>query len=239
MARKKRDQDRKELLAPDPFQKQGGSLTAWLEKNIRWLLVGLVAVLAGIVLYEVVRSQNVRSSAEATRELGDVLEAYREAQDPAFARTATSADVIDARRREAAKKLAAFREAYPETGPARLALLYEANLAKADGELEEAVKLFDRYLESAGPEDPLRFVALENAGYALEDMERYEEALEYFRRLESLDFYRNYALKHQARVLKEMGRTEDAIEALEELLDSEPSTFLENYAEGELKVLRS
>jgi tetratricopeptide (TPR) repeat protein len=54
-----------------------------------------------------------------------------------------------------------------------------------------------------------------------------------------LDFYRNYALKHQARVLKEMGRTEDAIEALEELLDSEPSTFLENYAEGELKVLRS
>lgn len=241
MARKKRrkDEETEQLLAPDAFQAQGGEVSSWLEKNIRFVGIGLLVVLAGVVLFEVFRSQGTRAASEVTSEFGEVLQTYREARDPNMVRTATSTEVVRSKQREAAEALAEFRSNHAGTGSARLGLIYEADLLRQSGDAAQAQELYESYLEGSYDGDPLRFLALENAGYAAEDQEKYEEALSFFQRLEEIDFYKAYALKHQARVLKTQGKVDEAVQTLERLLESEPSPFLKNYAEGELKVLRS
>lgn len=236
MARKKQRSD--ELLAPDAFQQQGSGWSKWLEENIRLVLVAIVAVLGLVIALEFVTSQSARSASAVTAEFGAALEQYRDATDPSLAQTATSTEVIREKERRAREAFEQMRASLDAKGPARLALLYEADLAQRSGEHAAAAALYADYLERAPADDPMRFMALEGAGYAHESLGSWGEALRYFEELESVDFYANWALKHQARVHEAKGDSAKAISTLERLLEREPDTFLKNYAESKLKLLR-
>jgi tetratricopeptide (TPR) repeat protein len=236
MARKKQRSD--ELLAPDAFQQQGSGWTKWLEQNIRFVLIGIAVVLLLVVGLQFVTAQSERSASELTSKFGAALDQYREATDPSLAETATSTEIIERKERQARKAFEEVRTSVDEKGPARLALLYEADLAARVDDHAAAAALYADYLERSPKDDPLRWIALEGAGYAHEALESWDEALEYFEELEKISFYEQWALKHQARVYEAKGEDTKAIAALEELLDSEPEAFLKNYAESQLKLLR-
>lgn len=236
MARKKQRSD--ELLAPDAFQQQGSGWSKWLEHNIRFVLVGIAVVLALIVGLEFSTSQSARSASDLTSRFGAALDDYREATDPSLAQTATSTEIIERKERQARKAFEGLREAVDREGPSRLALLYEADLAERVDDHAAAAALFADYLERSPTDDPLRWIALEGAGYAHEALESYEDALRYFEMLEDVPFYAKWALKHQARIHEAMDDDSQAIAALEKLLDSDPDAFLKNHAESQLKLLR-
>ncbi len=233
MARKKHGS---EPVAPDAFQQQGTGWVKWLEKNVRLVMIGIGAVLLTVIGVEFAQSQAERSASAQTEEFNDALELYREATDPGLAQTATSTEVID-RKVEAAA--AAFAELGEKGGgPARVALLYEADLARRAGDEEKAAQNYVRYIESAEDDDPMLFVALEGAGYAYEALENYDEALKYYRRAAVLDYYELWAMKHEARVLASKGDVEGAREVLEKILETEETGFLKFHAENQLKLLR-
>jgi len=236
MARKKQRSD--ELLAPDAFQQQGSGWSKWLEKNIRLVLVAVAAVLVGIVGAEFITSQSQRSASAMTSRFGDALDQYREATDPSFVQTATSADVVEQKKNRAKSALKNVRDSTDASGASRLALLYEADLARSMDDEAEAAALYEDYLQRAPSDDPLRFLALEGAGYAHEEQENWDAALRHFVELERVSFYEQWALKHQARVYEAMGDVSKAVDTLERLLETEPDAFLKNYAESKLKLLR-
>ncbi len=241
MSSKRKQQEKKakeELLADDAFAAQEGAFSSWLEKNIK-VVVGVgVLVLGGVVAMETLSAQNDREASTVTTELNQAVEGYQEATELRKVLTSTSADVLNKGFAASAKKFESIGKDFPKHEAARLALLYQADLARRQAKHEEAEKLFKSYLDGAKPKDAMIFLALEGAGYSAEAQDKGDNALGYYKQLaEKAPFYKDYSLKHQARVLEKKGDTKGAIAAYKSITEMKPESKLKRFAEDRLKAL--
>ncbi len=246
MARKK--QEAQELLAPDPFMEKATSGMNWLEKNIKTVLIVLVVGLGAVVGAQVMMSEGDRDKSAVTMDLDEAVEAFGEATSLQTVLTSTAPE---AQYRSAREKFTAFRKKYPNHPSAAIAAVYEGELARRLKKPAEAQALFDEYVAKTDKSAPLRFMALEGAGYAFEAENKLDEALARFDKLaEEQPFYKDYALKHKARVLMKKGDKAGAIAAYQALVEmddprQEPregdtieKTPLKSFAEEQLKTLK-
>src|SRR5262245_1451520 len=181
-----------------------------------------------------------RSAAEVTTSLTEAVKVYDEATDPQKILTTTVAGALDADLEKAREKFAAIQKEHGDSGAAQVAMLYEADVARRLRKNADAESLYKSYLKTATPSESLTFVALEGAGYALEEQNKLDEALEYFSRSGegATAFYKDYGLKHKARVLEKKGDKAGAIAALQAIVAIEPPSTLRPYAEERLKTLQ-
>lgn len=236
MARKKNEAE--EVLAPDPFLDAAHQGAAFFEKHGKTLLIAAGVVFAGIVGGEFLMKENAREASALTGALSGAIKSYEEATDLRTVLTSTSAAKTNKAYEEARSKFEAFRNSHPNTGAARLASVYEADLLRRLGKHADAAARYQVYLDGADPKDPLRFMALEGAGYALEADQQLDQALEKYRQLgESGAYVKDYALKHQARVLEKKGDKAGAKAAYQAIFDMEPASGLKSFAEERLKAL--
>jgi predicted negative regulator of RcsB-dependent stress response len=236
MARKKSNDP---AVAPDVFQQQGVSWVGWLESNVKLVIAAIVVVLAGVIGLEYVQSSGERSSALMTDELVEAVEEYQEATELRKVLTSTSATELNEGYEKARAKLAAFQSEHGGTDAARIASLYEADLLARLGKQAEAETKFAAYVSSAKGDDELLFFALEGLGYAQEAQNELDEAAKTFEQLAtSQPFYKDYGLKHKARVLEQKGDKAGAIAAYQSIVDMEPASSLKPYAENRLKALQ-
>src|SRR5262249_4211647 len=135
---------------------------------------------------------------------------------------------------------ASLEKEHANTGPAQVAMLYEADVARRLRKPADAEQLYKSYLKIAKANDPLMFVALEGTGYSLEEQDKTDEALEYFSRIGEggTSFYKDYGLRHKARILEKKGDKAGAIAALQAIVAIEPPSSLRPYAEERLKSLQ-
>ncbi|MCA9553139.1 MAG: tetratricopeptide repeat protein [Myxococcales bacterium] len=238
MAGKKKKKDEEELLAPDAFLENAQKGEAWFEKHFKAILGAAVLVLAGIWGVQLMGARTEAAAARITTQLNEAVDAYQEATGLQKVLTSTSPESLKRDYQKVYDQLAELRQAHPEAGAARMAALYQADLARRLEKYDEAVSLYDVYLSKAGPNDSLRFFALEGAGYALEGANKLDEALARFKTLESEGFYKDYALKHEARVLEAKGDDAGAAAAYKSIVDMEPASALKSFAEGRLKALQ-
>ena len=84
----------------------------------------------------------------------------------------------------------------------------------------------------------LLFIALEGAGYAAEEQNKLDVALEHFKKLLTLPngFYKDYGLKHTGRMYELKEDKPKAIEAYKAIV-AIPSSKLHDFAESRLAVL--
>ena len=237
MSRKKKEKE--ELLAPDPFMAKAEQSTAWVQRNLVWLLGGLLLILGGIGAAKAVTAGSARESSVMTLRLNEAVEAYEGAVNFQTVLTSTRAEAVTEGYRRAKKKFSDFRAEHPGRDAGRLAALYEAELARRLEEHESAVSLYEMYIEGASEGDPLLFVALEGVGYSLEAAGKLDEALaKYVLLAEREPFIRDYAQKHQARVLETQGQTAAALEIYRELATrDDPPSPLKAFAEGRVRAL--
>ena len=206
------------------------------------LVIGLFALLAAAVaggIWVVQSRQEAR--AEATRILAGAVavEARGEVGDPdalwgkdrpppvPIAKTPEALD------EQVERALAELEKTAPES-PANLdAALVRGARALRKGDPSAAARQFQRFLDEAPSDHPLRFLALEGLGIAKEAAGDLDGALAVFDELAGTkgSFYRDQALAHKGRVLESLGRTKEAIEVYRtyatEFPLSEPSLALE------------
>jgi tetratricopeptide (TPR) repeat protein len=93
------------------------------------------------------------------------------------------------------------------------AQLVAAAHAMRAGDFDAALSEYDGFLDATDEDHPLRFLALEGKGNALEAKGELEAALAVFQEIapHTSDYYRPMALYHQGRVLEALGRTDEAI----------------------------
>lgn len=195
------------------------------------ILIAVVAIAGGVAL----RNRSIEANAEASRtlqtataaivrgqvvppeeleRLGDAVKLYR---IPIF----TSDEERDA-------AIAEAMAAAKTTGRSKIdqdALLVSAAQAMRAGDFDTALGEYQQFLDDAGDAHPLRFMALEGKGNALEAKGDYEAALATFQELapRTTDYYRAMALYHQGRVLESLERRDEALAIYQQFFEEFPT----------------
>lgn len=106
------------------------------------------------------------------------------------------------------------------------ATLVAAAQALRNGDFDGALTEYDAFLDSADEDHPLRFLALEGKGHALEAKGEHEAALEAFAAIapHPTDFYRPMALYHQGRMLEALSRNDEALAIYTQFFEEFPAT---------------
>lgn len=232
----------------DAFQRgmRQGSTAA--KKQWRLVVLGCVgasALVAG-VLFAMDMSTQQRSSqtrkiaaAAAVGARGVVVEEdqlpqdlSRTTPDPLF----TSADA----RREALENYLSELDA--ESSKVSLGDLMRAAAQVRGGDFDGALTSYEAFLGAEGTDHPLRFLALEGKGIALENKGSTEDALAVYQDLAGRkgSFYRDMALWHQGRALESLGREAEALEVYKTYIQEFPpevSSLAREQVRGRLEQL--
>lgn len=235
-SRRKRKANVKAEAEDDAFQRgvrQASRQVIDTPKLVIGAIVILVAAVAGGV---VIHNRTVEADAEAARTLqtataaivrGQVVPAEQQAEIGESLRFYRMPIFATDEEREAtiADALGAAREAGRD-GVEQNATLVAAALAMRNADFDTALTEYDAFLADAPKDHPLRFLALEGKGHALEAKGEYEAALETFAAIapDPLDFYRHMALYHQGRVLEALDRKDEALAIYEQYFQEFPPT---------------
>jgi tetratricopeptide (TPR) repeat protein len=234
---------RKELKAPDEFQKLGAQAVPFLvqhQKTVVGAVVIFVAVGLGVTLIQYVGH---RGELKATQELGAALKPLsREVTaTPSTEPNAAPTFKTDTEKNEAIiKSLTEFRTAKGDSKAANTAALPLGHALLREGKAQEALAAFDDYLKGSASDDPLRPTALEGKGYALEAKKDYDAALAAFDQLakeNTAEFMKGMGLYHRARMLLLQGKTDDAVKQLQQLEQAAPGSSAARLAVERLGVL--
>ena len=222
----------------DAFQGAVRGAGRGVARRGRIIALALVAavVLAGVAV--IVYAQRTTKTAEATQilaagaayearaRIGDPLAIFGAPLDhPPFPVFSDEA----ARDAAVAKAVADLQQVAPGTSPALAAKLVEGAAKLRDGDFAAAEATYRDFIKAAGEAHPLLFLAREGLASAREGRGDVDGALAELRILAGSKgaFYREMALYHQARILADAGRKDEAIAALrsyaEEFPLAEPS----------------
>ena len=217
--------DRKQLKKPDEFVQTGQSVLGWaLENKALVSAVGGGVLLLGLGI-SLGAWWSEKTATEASLAMGDAIAVATrpviesdapKSDDPYF--PSEEAKVASAR-----ESYEAVRVAHPGSEAAAMAALKLGDLALTSGDLAAAKARYDDFLVEAGAGNTLRYAAYEGRAYAFEaegDLDGALEAIERMLEDSGTTFYRPFALVQQARLLKALGRGDEARVAAQEVVDS-------------------
>ncbi len=254
MSDKPEKMSRKELKAPDEFQKLGAQAMPFLESHQKLIVT---AIIGAVVLASVVAIAShfmARSQAAATNEYATTLKVLQRPVNPNPVATKPAegeepADVeeppfkSELEKDEAVvKALTEFRARSSGSKAAANAALPLGQALLRLGKPAEALTAFDDYLKGSDPTDPLRPTALEGRGYALEEKKELDQALAAFDQLakeNSSDFMKGMGLYHRGRVLLLQGKSAEGAKQLVEVPNMAPNTAAARLAADRIALLAS
>lgn len=219
---------RKEMRAPDAFQRAGGGFWQKVLEHRRVVIGGLVVLAGLLVVAAWLDFSSFRKEKAAGAALADALDAARRpvegasdpSTDPALEKFASADD----KRSEIGTRLAAVAKDFPGSRSAETALLFLGNTKLVQGQQDEAQKAFHDFLAQSLPTNPMRFLAWEGLGYSFEAQKAYDKALEAFSNIavESPgDNGKILSSYHRARILELSGKKMEAAVELQKIKEGE------------------
>jgi len=178
--RKPRPQD---LTEPDPFLLWGTKIWAWLKKNQKWLLSGVVVIVVVASMLAFATIHNTSQAEKASLLLHDAQDEYNKAMEPKAASSPTDSQKNADNATNPSAKFSEVVARYPSSGSADSARLYLARLAADSGDASGAEKWYREFLDRAGYHHELSPMAVLGLGAALEDQNKYDAAIAEYQRL--------------------------------------------------------
>jgi tetratricopeptide (TPR) repeat protein len=235
-SRRKRNANAKAEAQDDAFQRGVRQASRQVIDAPKLVIGAIVIVVAAVAGGVALHQRSIQGNAEAARTLqtataaivrGQVVPAEQQAEIGESIRFYRAPIYTTEEEREAAigEALTAARGSGAE-GVEQDATLVAAARAVRNGDFDGALGEYDAFLESADDDHPLRFLALEGKGHALEAKGEYEAALAVFASIapHPIDFYRHMALYHQGRMLEALERNDEAMAIYEQYFEEFPPT---------------
>lgn len=235
----------KELKAPDELQKLGQQAVPFLEQHGKNIVLGVLAFVGiggGVALVSHIQKRSAEASMYKYGAALRVLDREVNANAPAPSKTDDEPPFKTEKEKDEAlvEKLSAFRSDNKGKKTAASAALPLAQALMRQGKAEEALKLADEFLKEADPADPLRPVALETRGYALEATGKVDEAVVAFEALAAenkTDFMKGMGLYHHARMLEKKSDLNGAMKRYAEVTSSAPDSSAARLAKERMGLL--
>jgi tetratricopeptide (TPR) repeat protein len=236
---------KQELRAPDAFQLYGAEASDWLMKRQQIIGTAVAVLLIGGLIAAIVHYFSSRSEMQASKALGQSLAVLDRpvvegaelqappGEEPPFKTQQEKDQAI-------VKSLTDFRAQHKGSEAAVTAAL---PLGKAEyrlGNHDGALAAFGDFIKDAPKNDPLLAAAYEGQGYAYEAKGQLDQALEAFKgmaKVESGDYLQGMGLYHQARILVQQGKKDEAAQVLADLKSSQANTAAGRLATERLAVL--
>ncbi len=245
---------RKELKAPDEFQKLGAQAMPFMVTHQKTIVVAIggLVLIAGV--FAVVNHLSSKSQQAAINEYAATLKVLQRPvnPNPPAAKPAADGETAVAEeppfKSEAEKDEAvikALTEFRAKMGGSRASANAALPLGQAFlrvGKPAEALAAFDDYLKGSDPADPLRPTALEGRGYALEGKKDFDQALTAFDQLareNKSDFMKGMGLYHRGRMLLLQGKSDEGAKQLVEVPNMAPNTAAARLAADRIALLAS
>ena len=237
---------RKELRAPDAFQRIGSEARTWLQERQKTLavLAALIAVASVAALLASYFSGKAES--QAAEMFGVALKLLsRPVQSSS---TPNESDPEDdppfpsqrAKDEAVLQELSRLRTVHPKTRAAHTAALPLGEAAYRLGKYDQALNAFEDFLKAVPQTDPLRAEALEGEGYVFEAKRQLEQALLTYDQLATVtkgEFMTGMGLYHRARILVQQGKKDDAAKAFVELKSNYPTSTASRLAGERISLL--
>lgn len=235
---------RKEMRAPDAFQRASANYWNKLlkHKKVVFVLLGaLLAVVIAVGIVDMVRSRAEKSAGAALAEALDVSRrgvegSYDPAADPDLPKFANLTD----KRNELASKLEAVTTEFAGTPAATTATLNLAGVKLQLGDLAAAQAGYQRFLDLADRTSPLRFLAYEGLGYVFEARKEWDKALDAFASIATenpSDSGQALSTYHRARILEQTGQKMEAAVEFQKVKESPAKGAVVRLAEDRLNAL--
>ncbi|MCA2977498.1 MAG: tetratricopeptide repeat protein [Myxococcaceae bacterium] len=237
--------DLKELKSPDEFQKLGQQAVPFLEQHGKNVVLGVLAFVGVGGIVALVSHVQKRANEAAMYEYGaalKVLDRQVSATAPADAPKDEDPPFKSDREKDEAiiAKLSGFRAEHKGRKSAAHAALPLAQAMLRQGKADDALKLAEEFLKDADPADPLRPVALEARGYALEQTGKLDEAAAAFEKLaqeNKTDFLKGMGLYHHARILEKKNDLTGAMKRYGEVSSSAADSSAARLAKERMGLL--
>lgn len=247
MAEKSEKMTKQELRAPDAFQLYGAEASDWLMKRQQYIGAAVVVLIVGGLVASVVHYFSSRSEEKASKALGQALLVLERPVVEISAELKSAVPDQELPFKSAAEKdqkifdeLNQFRTTYKGSDAAATAALPLGKAAYRMGKYDEALAAFGDFIKSADKKDPLLASAREGQGYAYEAQTKLDDALGAFRemdKVESGEFMQGMGKYHQARILVEQGKKDEAAQLLADLQAGQANTAAGRLATERLAVL--
>jgi tetratricopeptide (TPR) repeat protein len=188
-----------------------------------------LAVVLGVVFYQMWDS---KKEAEAGRQLSQAMEMYQRVSSPY--REASAAEVKVA--------LGGFDELIKQfsgTASGKFALLHKGNLHLKLGELDEAIKAYQAFLDKAGNERLYRLFGLEGLGYAYEGKKEYAKAVDAYQQIIAMGetFQSGDAYLSIGRCYERLGKNQEALESYRAFLKTVKKSEMTNAVLRKVSLL--
>lgn len=236
----------KELKAPDELQKLGQQAVPFLEQHGKNIVLGVLAFVAiggGVALVGHIQKRSLEASMYQYGAALKVLdrEVNANATKPEDGKADEAPFKSEKEKDEAiVAKLTTFRADHKGKKTAVNAALPLAQALLRQGKASEALPLAEEFLKDADAADPLRPVALETRGYALEALGKLDEATAAFDKLaqeNKTDFMKGMGLYHSARLLEKKSDLAGAMKRYGEVTSSAADSSAARLAKERMGLL--
>jgi tetratricopeptide (TPR) repeat protein len=229
----------------DEIESWGDRMAAWISDNPQIVLGVVVAVLAAVGVFAIMRSSLEDERVEASAALASVQRDFRramgsspddlEVSEPANAETALRV------REEYLVRFREVAEAHPDGAAGGLAWLEAGLIEQALGESQEASSTWQAAASGMQADSVIRALLELRIAAAHEAEQRWVEAAQAFERAASVEAFplRYRALADAARCFAEAGETERALEAFRRVETSAPDVYLPEYLSARLRELEA
>jgi predicted negative regulator of RcsB-dependent stress response len=232
---------RKELRAPDAFQRVGGRARRWLEHRRTLALAGAIILVVAAVAAAIFSSISNRRQQRASQALGGALKALDRPVGEPLPGDEQKPYVNQAEKDQALVSiLTPFRSEFPRTLSATTGALPLGSSELRLSQPESALQHFGDFLGRTPSTQILRVSSLEGEGYAWEAKGQLDRALDAFERMSGEDaggFLAGMGLYHRARILLLQGKKAEAADAFQELVTAKPGTPAAALAQDRLSLL--
>jgi tetratricopeptide (TPR) repeat protein len=231
--------------ALEEIQGAADRLGDWIERNWIAVTIAVVVLLAAAGGAQYMMSAAARTEGEASEALASLRAAYLDAmgaapgalEAPELANPAAGEEI----RQSFAKRFAALADAHAGTVSGTLARLEVGNLLSESGDLDGALKAWQRALAEAPRRDALRGMLYQRIAAAYENAGRWQDAAAQHEAAAALPAYplRDWALADAARCLAEAGDRTRALALYEQLEARAPNLRLPSHQRAQIAALRA
>lgn len=198
---------KKKLKQPDEFISLSERAFLFVSLHLKKILVAGALISVVVISFLLFKMWEGKKEESAVQKFNLAFQAYQTVNSPY--REGTPEEY-----KKAIEKIDEVVKAFPGTSSGKIALLYKGNLHLRIGELDEAIKSYQTFLEKIGKERLYRLLALEGLGYAYEGKKDYEKAAKAYEEMISLgeNYYWTGTHFNLARCYEKLGKKSEALE---------------------------